>query len=62
MMARRLSTAGRAELEARREKLQLELRLIEGELRTDEALRVQAELRRGDERPRLRGGWREWVE
>ena len=36
MMARRLSTAGRAGLEARRQKLQLGAR-------TDEALRVQAE-------------------
>jgi hypothetical protein len=61
-MARRLSAVGRAELAARRERLQLELRLIEGELRTDEALRLQAELRPADERPRLRGGWREWVE
>jgi len=43
------------------EQLRLELRLIEGELRTDEALRVQAELRRGDERPRLLGDWRKWV-
>jgi hypothetical protein len=56
------STAGRAELEARREQLQLELRLIEGELQTDEALRLQAEARPADERPRLRGGWRDWVE
>jgi len=38
------------------------LRLIEGELRTDEALRLQeAACRPADERPRLRGGWREWV-
>jgi hypothetical protein len=34
-MARRLSEADRAQLEARREQLQLELRLIEGELRTE---------------------------
>jgi hypothetical protein len=46
----------------RREQLQLELRLIEGELQTDEALRLQAEARPADERPRLRGGWRDWVE
>jgi hypothetical protein len=46
-MARRLSEADRAQLEARREQLQLELRLIEGELRTDKALRLQQELRPG---------------
>jgi hypothetical protein len=57
----RLSEAERVELEARRERLQLELRLIEGELRSDEALRVQAELRRPDARPRLRGVWRQWT-
>jgi hypothetical protein len=34
---------GRAELEQRREKLQLELRLIEGELRTDLALRSESQ-------------------
>ena len=39
----RLSEAERTELEARREQLRLELRLLEGELRSDEALRVQAE-------------------
>jgi hypothetical protein len=60
-MGRRLSETDREQLQARREQLQLELRLIEGELRSDEALRLQAELRRPDERPRLRGGWREWV-
>jgi hypothetical protein len=49
-------------LEARREQLRLELRLIEGELRSDDALRLQAEARRPDERPRLRGGWRAWTE
>ena len=42
----RLSEAERTELEARRARLQLELRLIEGELRSDEALRVQAAVRR----------------
>ena len=41
---------GRAELEARRERLQLELRLIEGELRTDEALRLQQKARPTAER------------
>jgi hypothetical protein len=46
-MARRLSEADRAQLEARREQLQLKLRLIEGELRTDKALRLQQELRPG---------------
>ena len=46
-MARRLSEADRAQLEARREQLQLGLRLIEGELRTDKALRLQQELRPG---------------
>jgi hypothetical protein len=49
-MARRLSAAERENLEARREQLQLELRLIEGELRTDQALRLQAA-----ERERVRG-------
>ena len=38
------------QLQARRRQLQLELRLIEGELRTDEALRLQAEVRRADAR------------
>ena len=61
-MARRLSLEDRANLQARRERLLLELKLIEGELRTDDALRVQAELRRGDERPQLWGGWRDWIE
>ena len=62
MGQRRLSTAGRAELEARREQLQLELRLLEGALRTDEALRLQAEARPVEARPKLRGGWLDWVE
>jgi hypothetical protein len=62
MATRRLSESGRAELEARREHLQLELRLIEGELRTDKALRLQEACRPADVRPRLRGGWRGWVE
>jgi hypothetical protein len=60
-MSRRLSAEERAELEGRRETLQLELKLITAELRTDEALAVQArERERGGERPRLKGGWREW--
>ena len=52
----RLSEAERVELEARRERLQLELRLIEGELRSDEALRLQGELRRPDARRVLHHG------
>ena len=40
----------------------LELRLIEGELRSDEAVRLQAELRSAPERHRLHGRWRDWVE
>ena len=39
----------------------LSLKLIEGELRTDEALRLQAEARPADVRPRLNGRWRDWV-
>ena len=39
-MATRLSEAERTELEARRAKLALELKLIEGELRSDAVLRV----------------------
>jgi hypothetical protein len=60
-MARRLSAEERAELEGRREALQLELRLVEAELRSDEALRLQD--RAGEERgrPRLDGRWRDWV-
>ena len=60
MAQRRLSAYGRAELEAKREQLQPELRLIEGEL--DEAVRVQAAVRPADARPRLSGRWRHWVE
>jgi hypothetical protein len=60
-MARRLSAGERAALEGRRERLQLELRLVEAELRSDEALRLQDRERAADERPRLRGGWRDWV-
>jgi hypothetical protein len=55
-MVRRLSAEGRAELEARRERLQLELRLIEGELRTDQALRLQAAARPVAGRPSVVGG------
>jgi hypothetical protein len=40
-MARRLSAEGRAELEARREQLELELRLVTATLRSDDALRLQ---------------------
>jgi hypothetical protein len=36
----RLSAAERAELETRREQLRVELRMIEGELRSDAVLRV----------------------
>jgi len=49
-------------LEQRRERLELELRMVTATLRSDEALRVQAELRPADARPRLNGRWREWVE
>jgi hypothetical protein len=62
MVARRLSADGCAELEQRREKLQLELRLIEGELRSDLALRLWQEARPADVRPRLAGRWRDWIE
>jgi hypothetical protein len=40
-MARRLSEGERVELQARREQLELELRLLTATLRSDEALRVQ---------------------
>jgi|GEM_PF-6938061 hypothetical protein len=60
--ARRLSAHGRAELEQRRERLQRELRLIEGELRTDLALRLQQKARSAAERPKLAWRWRDWVE
>ena len=40
MATQRLSADERTELEARREKLRVELRLIEGELRRDAVLRV----------------------
>jgi hypothetical protein len=49
-------------LEARRARLQLELRLIEGELRSDLALRIQAAARPADVRPRLSRRCRGWVE
>ena len=38
---KRLTAELRAELEGRRERLQLELRFVEAELRSDEALRLQ---------------------
>jgi hypothetical protein len=41
----RLSEAERSELEARRAALELELKLLTAELRSDEALRVQAAAR-----------------
>jgi hypothetical protein len=62
-MAKRLSVEEREELMRRREQLTLELRLLEAQLRSDEALRLQAERvgsgarRRLDMRPR----WRDWV-
>ena len=60
---KRLSEGGaRIELEGRREKLQLELRLIEGELRSDEALRLQDAARPAEDRGRLRGRWRDWTD
>ena len=58
---KRLSAEARAELERRLEALRLELRLVEAELRSDEALRVQAEARErapDEGRGRLSGGWR----
>jgi hypothetical protein len=61
----RLSEGARAELERRVEVLRMELRLVEAELRGDEALRVQEGAREragaGVDRGRLRGGWRDWV-
>jgi hypothetical protein len=59
-MVARLSEADRVQLEQRRERLELELRVVTATLRTDEALRVQAELR-PEEGVRLRGRWRNWV-
>ena len=56
-MAQWLSEAERTELEQRRAKLQLELRLIEGEVRSDEALHVQAAAR-PVARPSVVGGER----
>ena len=63
-MTQRLSADERVELEGRREQLQLELRLVTAELRSDEALRSQDVDRaraRAGERPRLDGRWRDWV-
>jgi hypothetical protein len=48
-MVRRLSEADRVELEARRERLRLELRLIEGELRCD----CRRSLRNGGDKPTM---------
>jgi hypothetical protein len=48
-------------LERGREQLELELRLVEAELRADAALRLQDRERSAADRPRLHGGWREWV-
>ena len=62
VMARRLSAEEREELEGRRERLRLELKFVEAELRGDEALRLQeGERRAGDRRPRLEARWRDWV-
>jgi hypothetical protein len=60
-MGRRLSVDGRLALERGREQLELELRLVEAELRADAALRLQDRERSAADRPRLHGGWREWV-
>jgi hypothetical protein len=61
-MGGRLSAEERAALEGRREQLQLEVRLVEAQLRADEALKLQdGECERAGERPRLGGRWREWV-
>jgi hypothetical protein len=60
-MALRLSDADREQLQARREHLELELRLVTVTLRSDDALRWQ-QLRPADVKPVLRGRWREWVE
>ena len=61
-MGRRLRAEERADMERRREALQLELRLIEAELRSDEALRLQAEAarERAGERRLVDGRWRAW--
>ncbi len=61
-MVLRLSDADRREqLQARREQLELELRLVTATLRSDDALRLQ-QLRPADVRPVLRGRWRDWIE
>ena len=57
----RLSDADREQLQARREQLELELRLVTATLRSDDALRLQ-QLRPADVRPVLRGRWRDWIE
>jgi hypothetical protein len=53
----------RAGLERRRVELRVELRLVEAELRSDEALRLQAEARdrAQADRGRLGGRWQDWV-
>jgi ribose 1,5-bisphosphokinase PhnN len=56
---KRLTAKSRAELEQRRERLQLELQLVEVELRADEALRLQDRGRPAEERGRLGGRWRD---
>ena len=60
-MVLRLSDADREQLQARREQLELELRLVTATLRSDDALRLQ-QLRPADVRPVLRGRWRDWIE
>jgi hypothetical protein len=62
LLMARLSDVERAELEQRRERLQVELLLVTAQLRSDEALRLQQEARPKAERPRLHGGWRRWIE
>ena len=59
-MAQRLSADERTELEGRRARLELELKLLTAELRSDEALRVQAATAeaRPVQRPSVAGGAR----
>jgi hypothetical protein len=61
-MGRRLRAEERAELELRAERLRTEVRLIEAELRSDEALRLQEEARgrSAGERRLVDGRWRAW--
>jgi hypothetical protein len=60
MAQRRLSDDERLALAARVEQLQLELRMLTAELRTDDALRVQASVSavRPVQRPSVTGGAR----